>query len=64
MDLLFLGTSAGVPTKARNVSATAVIEASGSHWYLVDCGEGTQHRLLHPAFDPRPARDLHHPRAW
>jgi len=47
MDLLFLGTSAGVPTKSRNVSATAVIEASGSHWCLVDCGEGTQHRLLH-----------------
>ncbi|MFV3288378.1 ribonuclease Z [Pseudomonas sp. NY11955] len=55
MDLLFLGTSAGVPTKARNVSATAVIEASGSHWYLVDCGEGTQHRLLHT---PLSIRDL------
>ncbi|WP_336331579.1 ribonuclease Z [Pseudomonas putida] len=55
MDLLFLGTSAGVPTKARNVSATAVIEASGSHWYLVDCGEGTQHRLLHT---PLSVRDL------
>ncbi|WP_085692374.1 MULTISPECIES: ribonuclease Z [unclassified Pseudomonas] len=55
MDLLFLGTSAGVPTKARNVSATAVIEASGSHWYLIDCGEGTQHRLLHT---PLSIRDL------
>lgn len=55
MDLLFLGTSAGMPTKARNVSATAVIEASGSHWYLVDCGEGTQHRLLHT---PLSIRDL------
>ncbi|SPO56316.1 Ribonuclease Z [Pseudomonas sp. JV551A1] len=55
MDLLFLGTSAGVPTKTRNVSATAVIEASGSHWYLVDCGEGTQHRLLHT---PLSIRDL------
>ncbi|KKO13001.1 MULTISPECIES: ribonuclease Z [Pseudomonas] len=55
MDLLFLGTSAGVPTTARNVSATAVIEASGSHWYLVDCGEGTQHRLLHT---PLSIRDL------
>ncbi|WP_087500012.1 ribonuclease Z [Pseudomonas sp. SID14000] len=55
MDLLFLGTSAGVPTKARNVSATAVIEARGSHWYLVDCGEGTQHRLQHT---PLSVRDL------
>ena len=26
MDLLFLGTSAGAPTKARNVSATALLE--------------------------------------
>lgn len=55
MDLLFLGTSAGVPTKVRNVSATAVIEATGSHWYLVDCGEGTQHQLLHT---PLSIRDL------
>ena len=35
MDLQFLGTSSGVPTKARNVSATAVIEATGNGWYLV-----------------------------
>ncbi|BAW24473.1 MULTISPECIES: MBL fold metallo-hydrolase [Pseudomonas] len=55
MDLLFLGTCAGVPTKARNVSATAVIEASGSGWYLVDCGEGTQHQLLRT---PLSIRDL------
>lgn len=55
MDLLFLGTSAGIPTKARNVSATAVIEATGSGWYLVDCGEATQHQLLHT---PLSVRDL------
>ena len=55
MDLLFLGTCAGVPTKARNVSATAVIEANGSGWYLVDCGEGTQHQLLRT---PLSIRDL------
>jgi ribonuclease Z len=46
MYLQFLGTSSGAPTKARNVSGTAVIEASGKAWYLVDCGEGTQHQLL------------------
>lgn len=46
MDLLFLGTSAGVPTRNRNVSATALIESSGRGWYLVDCGEATQHQLL------------------
>lgn len=58
MDLLFLGTCAGVPTKSRNVSATAVIEASGSHWYLVDCGEGTQHQLLHTPLSIRDLRGI------
>jgi ribonuclease Z len=58
MDLLFLGTSAGVPTKARNVSATAVIEASGRHWYLIDCGEGTQHRLLQTPLSIRDLRGI------
>ncbi|MCF4996613.1 MBL fold metallo-hydrolase [Pseudomonas syringae] len=46
MDLLFLGTSAGTPTRSRNVSGTALIEGSGRGWYLVDCGEATQHQLL------------------
>jgi ribonuclease Z len=46
MDLLFLGTSAGVPTRARNVSGTALIESSGKGWYLIDCGEATQHQML------------------
>lgn len=46
MDLLFLGTSSGTPTRARNVSGVAVLEPSGKGWYLVDCGEGTQHQLL------------------
>jgi ribonuclease Z len=46
VDLLFLGTSAGVPTKKRNVTGLALIEETGSDWFLVDCGEATQHRLL------------------
>ena len=58
MDLQFLGTSSGVPTKARNVSATAVIEASGTGWYLVDCGEGTQHQLLHSPLSLRELRAI------
>lgn len=45
-ELLFLGTSAGVPTRARNVSATALLEGQGKGWYLIDCGEATQHQLL------------------
>ncbi len=58
VDLQFLGTSSGVPTKSRNVSATAVIEASGKHWYLVDCGEGTQHQLLRSSLSVRDLRAI------
>ncbi|MCE0495390.1 ribonuclease Z [Vibrio salinus] len=46
MELHFLGTSAGVPTKNRNVSAIGLSESKGKRWYLIDCGEGTQHQLL------------------
>lgn len=49
MEILFLGTSAGVPTKDRNVSGLAVVESRSRHWYLVDCGEGTQHQILRTA---------------
>lgn len=52
MDLLFLGTSSGTPTKTRNVTALALLEETGRGWYLIDCGEGTQHRLLHTALSP------------
>lgn len=55
MDLLFLGTSAGVPTRRRNVSALALIEDQGRGWFLVDCGEATQHQLLRT---PLSAADL------
>lgn len=47
MDLLFLGTSSGTPTKQRNVTALALQPENSKHWYLIDCGEGTQHQLLH-----------------
>ena len=46
MDLYFLGTSSGTPTRSRNVTAIAIIESQGKDWYLVDCGEGTQHQIL------------------
>lgn len=46
MDLVFLGTSAGVPTRNRNVSGTALLESTGRGWYLIDCGEATQHQVL------------------
>lgn len=46
MELLFLGTSSGTPTRARNVSGLAILAGQGKGWYLLDCGEGTQHRVL------------------
>lgn len=46
MDLLFLGTSAGSPTRARNVTGLALLQERGKGWYLIDCGEATQHQLL------------------
>ena len=45
MKLTFLGTSSGTPTRHRNVSGLAVQTVLGADWFLVDCGEGTQHRL-------------------
>ncbi len=60
LKLTFLGTSAGVPTKQRNVTALAIEclnpYSSGANqqqkkksrpWVLIDCGEGTQQQLLH-----------------
>lgn len=50
MNFTFLGTSAGIPTQERNVTALIVQPPSGRDWYLVDCGEGTQHQLLQTPF--------------
>lgn len=53
LTLTFLGTSAGMPTKQRNVTALAVSlvnpysKAKNTPWLLVDCGEGTQQQILH-----------------
>ncbi|QNA90335.1 MBL fold metallo-hydrolase [Massilia sp. Dwa41.01b] len=46
MDVQFLGTSSGTPSRSRNVAGLALRASGSKHWYLVDCGEGTQHRLL------------------
>jgi len=53
MEFLFLGTSSGTPTKTRNVSGTAIRRKNSKTWYLVDCGEGTQHQLLHTSLSLR-----------
>ncbi len=46
LTLTFLGTSSGVPTKQRNVTALALETGVHRDWWLIDCGEATQHRLL------------------
>ncbi|WP_330204417.1 ribonuclease Z [Cyanobacterium sp. Dongsha4] len=46
MEVTFLGTSSGVPTKSRNVSSVALRLTQRGEIWLFDCGEGTQHQLL------------------
>ena len=46
MQLTFLGTSAGKPTKERNVSALGLEFDQDNKWYLFDCGEATQHQII------------------
>lgn len=48
MELVFLGTGAGVPAKERNVSSVALhlFQERGTSW-LFDCGEATQHQILY-----------------
>lgn len=54
VDILFLGTGAGVPAKLRNVTSIALklLEERGAVW-LFDCGEATQHQILHTSLKPR-----------
>ncbi|MGK7377713.1 ribonuclease Z [Planococcus sp. 1R117A] len=54
MQLLFLGTGAGMPSKHRNSSSLALklLEERGTFW-LFDCGEATQHQMLHTTLKPR-----------
>ena len=50
MEFQFLGTSSGTPSKTRNVAALALRLRGSRHWSLVDCGEGTQHQILHTSW--------------
>jgi ribonuclease Z len=54
MELLFLGTGAGMPAKSRNVTSIALkmLDERNEVW-LFDCGEGTQHQILHTTLRPR-----------
>ncbi|WP_366142501.1 ribonuclease Z [uncultured Thermosynechococcus sp.] len=46
MEITFLGTSSGVPTRTRNVSSVALRLPQRKEIWLFDCGEATQHQLL------------------
>ena len=46
MQITFLGTSAGVPTRSRNVSCVALRLPQRAEAWLFDCGEGTQQQLI------------------
>ncbi|MCD1126825.1 ribonuclease Z [Jinshanibacter sp. LJY008] len=48
MELIFLGTGAGTPSKERNVSSLVLnlLSECNSFW-MFDCGEGTQHQILY-----------------
>jgi len=54
VELIFLGTSAGVPTRTRNVTAMLLNlqHPTRAGLWLFDCGEGTQHQMLRTAFHP------------
>ncbi|HEM5462598.1 ribonuclease Z [Streptococcus suis] len=54
MQIQFLGTGAGQPSKARNVSSLALklLDEINQVW-LFDCGEGTQNQILETAIRPR-----------
>lgn len=45
LHFTFLGTSSGVPTVTRNVSALAIRNSKNKDWILIDAGEATQHRI-------------------
>lgn len=54
MEIQFLGTGAGMPSKTRNTSSLLVnLTAEGRGYWLFDCGEATQHQLLHTSLKPR-----------
>ncbi|MEM1535351.1 MAG: ribonuclease Z [Candidatus Pacearchaeota archaeon] len=50
MDLIFLGTSAGVPTSERGHSAILLIYSG--QYLLFDCGEGTQRQFVKAGISP------------
>lgn len=54
MELTFLGTGAGVPSRNRNVTSIMLklLDESNEMW-MFDCGEATQHQILKTTLKPR-----------
>lgn len=53
MELYFLGTGAGMPTRKRNVTSVALnLTAERGTLWLFDAGEGTQHQMLSSPLKP------------
>lgn len=59
MQIQFLGTGSGLPSKERNVSSIALkMMAERGEVWLFDCGEATQHTILHTSIRPRKIRKI------
>jgi len=54
MQLQFLGTGAGIPSKLRNVTSILLdlLQETNQMW-MFDCGEATQHQILSTSIRPR-----------
>ena len=59
MEIQFLGTGAGVPSKMRNVSSIALklLDELNEVW-MFDCGEATQQQILHTTIRPRKVKKI------
>ncbi|MGG0667971.1 ribonuclease Z [Sporosarcina koreensis] len=54
MEIVFLGTGAGMPSKQRNTSSLILnLSAEQAGYWMFDCGEATQHQLLRTSIKPR-----------
>ncbi|URZ86790.1 ribonuclease Z [Floricoccus penangensis] len=54
MELQFLGTGAGMPSRQRNVTSIVLklLDERNEIW-MFDCGEATQHQILNTTIKPR-----------
>ncbi|MCS4487388.1 ribonuclease Z [Streptococcus sciuri] len=59
MEIQFLGTGAGQPSKSRNVSSLVLkLQDEINEIWMFDCGEGTQHQILETTIKPRKIRKI------